>query len=222
MERLSEGVFIRRHTTHHALHEALRSLPIDPISGSLTFSAFDLDMPAHNDPVGQHKYVEECKTKGVMPHTTQEFRFRSDKGLYIPSNPESLATIYSDSEDPTRNATIDGLIRGGKTHRIRIGLKEYYGNEVGFHYLVDALIPRMVEEDYRITSGEFTLSSYHLTGYNWGDYVDASIIFFVDPRGAFMSLNMGHKLTGEQQMALLEWHSRLKEIHEGGQVSMLP
>lgn len=221
--RADQTIFVQRPRAHQTFHEALRTIPTTPVYGSIMFSAFGIDKPRYaKDPEADQRYLEECKDKGVMPHTHQQLRYYERGGLYVPSNAHPLANISVDSPSEIKSAAINGLLIGGKIHQIELGLKEHYGNEAGYRFLVDSFIARMLENDYQISSGELTLSSYHLTGYSEGDYPDWKLKFQTSPRGGEMNLVTGSRLSEIDSANLNGWFSRLREIHEGGQVSILP
>ncbi|PIN93187.1 hypothetical protein COU56_03820 [Candidatus Pacearchaeota archaeon CG10_big_fil_rev_8_21_14_0_10_31_9] len=191
------------------LLEAVRTVPITPKYSEIVLAADGILSPQGKSE-SELKYIAECRDHGVMPFSNLRFEYKYNhdlnKSIFIPNYDGifSPGILGISPKSGSFDEVIQGLIDGGRFHNIHF--------ENGFVKFRDEFLQGLLEKRYEINSGDLTLATYSLTGYNEGEYTDTTIKF-----GGFTSgfkLHIGHELPGGKTEELSSWFGGLYDKYQ--------
>lgn len=189
--------------------EAFKSVPIEPCYSTLVFNADGVKNQDYwNWSTDDKKYLEECDNKGIIPFSFVRFEWDFNEGLFKPRAFLSDSILTNSSPEG-----IKGLIKGGRVHKIM------FTN--GYREAVNDQLPFLLEQNYKINSGDIALSLYHLTGYNQGYYPDTQIIFDLENHRNGLELKMGSNISQEDELKVKSWFNRLYNKYQLKQMTLV-
>ncbi len=164
--------------------KAIKTLPLIPEQISYMYFL------ANGIPRGNER---ECREAGIMPDTILKFRYDTDLSLYTTREP------ISDRKD-----CFEDLTKGGRIHQILFETSLY--GEDNFKDFIQK-VERLREEGYELHRGTLAITTYHLTGYNQGDYPDTKLRFGKKN----LELKEGREISNEDLEKLVTWFNSLKK-----------
>ena len=153
------------------LKRALDTIPVSPECSNLTFLASGVLPVEHFRMITPEaeaervRYIDECRSKGIVPFTTLDFEWNDVREMLTPGNMQRDYWRGNSSE-------VANLFHGGRMHRIRFS--SVRGRQ--FSHLVEAF-NILSMEDYQPVDANLALTTHHETGYNQGDYADMQLMF---------------------------------------------
>ncbi|MCX6774935.1 MAG: hypothetical protein NTY99_02475 [DPANN group archaeon] len=164
---MDQNVKIIRSASSELFLEAIKTLPVVPKDGSITFLANGVYIPDNSSLRKDPKYIAECESKGIIPYSSITIDKYDESGLEFA---QSFNSIFGgDSASKEQKAVfLEGLLKGGRPHDITIELKSEY-RVVNFKNFRTNLLDKLVQNGYQISSAYFTLSSHEETSYREGD-----------------------------------------------------
>lgn len=138
--------------TQEDFRTVVRTLPMIPVYANLCFAADGLAYPRSYKQGEEEAYVAACERSGVLPFTNLKFK-ETPEGFFRPD--DSQADLAKDPQ--TRKKSLQGLIRGGRIHRLSF---ETRSGETFLAFKYE-LFPKLIENQYHITEGEIWLSNFY-------------------------------------------------------------
>jgi hypothetical protein len=199
-------------TSHEAFLEAVNTLPIASPYASIDFEAEGVKIP--EDDANMADYEAECQREGIIPGVEVIFRPKRARTGFIDE-----PVVFTPSEinlirpSKSKSSLIETFAEGGRIYRLSFTFENRIDGLDAFKkdYLDDLL-----RKGYKISKGDFVLSTYHLTGYNQGDYPDTCLDFNNNEgRGPLgIRLKFGHKLNEEDVDKVAKWFEMLKTKYQ--------
>ena len=159
----------------------------------------------------EEKHVSECIQQGVMPFSQLKLNYKSDFKCFIleTSFNENFLGIDRNSTEEIKNASFNGMLKGGKIHSMETLVGDGH-NLLKFEDFKEEFLKKFLEAGYHLSGGDLWLSSYHLTGYNQGNYRESGMSLD-HRRGIELQLAEFPNIDGKQK--LIEWFAQLAEKH---------
>ena len=159
------------------------------------------------------KQLLECSDKGVMPFSTLTFKYDGQNKLFRPQSlfdkfisiPEDLPINVKKSiaSSPLRKGIVNKLVIKTSHHEFEIFQNDFLDVLLGQGYLID--------------SGELSLTTYRLTGYNEGTYTDNELILGRHGLGKNrLELRIGdsNNIASHSLESIESWFSELKQKYQ--------
>lgn len=175
-----------KNTSQELVLEAFRTLPMEPEQSNITLLADGVSIPYRNDSDQVKKaYDETCRERGIIPGSGIVWEIHND--ILRPTQPAI------GSYKPER------VFSGGRINQIRI--------EGGFNFFRDNLLEEAVSNGYKVSWADLALTTYHLTGYNQGDYPDTILQFGagIESLGKGLNLIIGSHIERADADKLRDW-----------------
>lgn len=163
--------------------EAIKTLPFSPVHAEIRLTAFG---------------------EGIIPNSLIKMEYSPPKGFA-----SGYDAFRFTGDSPTN--FVD-LIPGGRIKNIEIEMR-MGGAEEGFNKFRDSLLPVFVNNHYELFSGDLWLDTFHLTGYNQGDYREGGLRFDDGWILKGLELDTG-SMTGENVKKLEGWFNNLAEKYK--------
>ena len=195
-------------TSQELFIEAIRTLPLELRHFEVFMNANGIQSPTSKEE--KENYLYECSKNNVMPFTNIQLLYDNDSKLFKPLEGYSICEMYRNLSDENKKATTQGIIKGGKIHRIKF--EAWIPAQKGFEKFREQVLEEMLQQSYKIDWGDLALTTYHLTGYNQGDYTDTNISFGTGYVHKGMRLKIGHKISEEDERKVIGWFKDL--IHK--------
>jgi len=176
--------------------------------------------------VSQPLFLEAIKTLPVSPEFA-EIRLKAVKGLFqgriVPNWKIKLKYEYNMGfvpssydglhlTDASPKSSID-LIAGGRISDIELEMRIGVAQE-GFKQFRDSLLPALIHNKYDLFWGDLVISTYHLTGYNQGDYRSGGLRFDAGWIHKGLELDLDSEMPEEQRNKLKDWFSQLSKKYK--------
>jgi hypothetical protein len=192
--------------------EALKTIH-PPHLAELEFAAEGIEYPYHYSefPDPQDKkaeqtkiYFSQCVDKGVIPFSRIVL-----EPFY--SNEQKKILFRSDASGfPVPDYAMGFLVKGGRLHRIEVKTTRH----PSFEAFRESVLDTLVKGGYQIMNGTLTLTLYHLTGYNEGDYADTEVTMYSSGSHSGLELKMGSEISDEGEKLLEQWFGGLKAKYD--------
>lgn len=196
----SQGLFVT----------ALRTIPLTPIYAEMIFLADGLDTPSADDEETLKNFLKDCTMKGIVPFSVTKMEMRD--GNIVRS--ESFM-------NPPRNDTPQVFLndaflsrfdrrREQKIH-LEFDQRSRYGS---YDAIKDRYLDQFLARGYGVHHADLWLNSYHLSGYNDGDYAATQVVL-----GNWIShgieLNRSPDDSSFEDLEKLEkWFNSLKQLNK--------
>lgn len=181
--------------------EAIKTFPVDCSNMEFRMYAKTPDFPIKDD--SEERYVSECLENNIIPFSLVEFRYRQDKGLFVPDD----FRIYHDKI----SESIQKLLEGGKFNQVEI--KNYTDSCAAFEEFrkENGLLDLMLSKNYKLSSGDIE-----------GNYGNSNLIFFAKYMGRKrLELVLGYKLADEGREKLVGWFKELEDKYQHKQGKLI-
>jgi len=138
--------------------ESLRTFPIIPYEGKVTFFANRIQEPKwsrenEERQKNDEKYISECLSLNVIPFSSISLEYREDEKLFIPKAYDHNSLILC------RKDSIDALLEGGKIHKINLETSKH--NE-GFKIFRENFLQTLIDKEYVLDNFNLCLTMlYH-------------------------------------------------------------
>jgi len=175
--------------------------------------------------VNQSLFRDVIKTFPVSPEFA-EIRLRAVKGLFrkeiIPNSKVKLEYDPQEGFIPKYDAlhftevstsNSIGLIVGGRIQDIELEMRMGSAHE-GFRQFRDQLLPVLIHNKYDLFLGDLVISTYHLTGYNQGNYRSGGLRFDAGWIHKGLELDIDSEMPEEQKNILETWFNQLSEKYK--------
>ncbi|MBT3404913.1 hypothetical protein HN832_01700 [archaeon] len=187
-----------KNVSNSELVEVVKTLPLTPEYGSVALNLGGLEVPGV---VGNHEeYVEKCLQKGGVPYLTQMFKMRG--GKYELEKEISTGDYSKIEQAELMSHIIGGKIPAGQRFEFSKSSPE------GFVDFKDRFLDILSEKGYEFSYMDISLTTYHLTGLNQGDYPDTTLTFNSIHRK--LKLKEGWKITPQNWGTLKDWFEGLR------------
>lgn len=146
--------------------EALRTIPVTPIHAEMTFLAEGFDTPYTRDEERIEKYMRECTIKGIAPYSVTNIQIQDGK---IVKSESSVEFPSGDQLSALRETAFLSRLERRREQKVRMEFDIYhqYGS---YDAIKNSYLDQILNQGYEVDRAELWLSSYHLSGYNDGDY----------------------------------------------------
>ncbi len=208
MEEL--GTIGTKKVSQELFREAVETIPSHIEYAGLEFTYAGIPRFGYED--DEKKYVSECVQQGVMPFSQLKLNYKSDFKCFIleTSFNENFLGIDRNSTEEIKNASFNGMLKGGKIHSMETLVGDGH-NLLKFEDFKEEFLKKFLEAGYHLSGGDFWLSSYHLTGYNQGNYRESGMLL-EHRKGIELQLEKYPNADGKQR--LVEWFTQLTEKHD--------
>ena len=157
--------------------DILKTVPVEVHLAKISFVAEGIPrVNTLRKEYNEEKYIETCRSKGVMPFSRLKLEYNSIFESIVPETGFNapLIEIYRDSSEQMKKAAFDGFLAGGKVH-----LLEYDPFSIqGFRYdrFRDEYLDKIFNAGYHINDANLWLEVWHGTGYNEGTYRSSGLM----------------------------------------------
>jgi hypothetical protein len=192
--------------------EALRTVEL-PHVAKLEFAADGIERPDQYsefpDLQGEKaeeikSYLSQCNDRGIIPFsklTLEASSFKEQGKIVFGGNANGF---------PVPDYVMGSLVKGGRFHRIEV--KTTYASH--FKAFQESVLDALLKGGYQVMEGTLTLTMYHLTGYNEGDYPDTQVTMYSSGRHNGLELRMGSEISAKGEKLLEDWFSGLKAKYD--------
>lgn len=158
--------------------KAIETLPVPIKFGEVIFNPRGIYRYGGNDrdESARDEYYRRCREGGIIPNSTLTFGTSYEDEQSFCARRDAveieLGNINDDRavKDTKREATLQGLIKGGKFAVIIYNITTF-----AFSNFRQVLLPPTLAQGYEMNSATLVLTSYRLTGYNEGVYSDITL-----------------------------------------------
>ena len=157
--------------------DILKTVPVEVHNARISFVAEGIPrVNTLRKEYNEEKYIEMCRSKGVMPFSRLKLEYNSIFESIVPETGFNapLIEIYRNSSEQMKKAAFDGFLAGGKVH-----LLEYDPfSAQGFRYdrFRDEYLDKIFNAGYHINDANLWLEVWHGTGYNEGTYRSSGLM----------------------------------------------
>ena len=151
--------------------DILKTVPVEVHNARISFVAEGIPrVNTLRKEYNEEKYIEMCRSKGVMPFSRLKLEYNSIFESIVPETGFNapLIEIYRNSSEQMKKAAFDGFLAGGKVH-----LLEYDPfSAQGFRYdrFRDEYLDKIFNAGYHINDANLWLEVWHGGGYNEGTF----------------------------------------------------
>lgn len=188
-----------------ALEELLHSLPLKPLSGTISYVASGIT-PLTPDDQDLTKYLSYCKTNSIIPFSKTDLYFDITNQYFLPSG-ITFDGLYNHNPDVKKSIS-SHVITGGKPHQINI----QFNNNKSAEYttFLNDLIPQL-RQNYSLNHADLWLKASS-GGYDH-QYLDSNLIINNRALKNKIDLNIGDNLLRDQDkhQQLITWFTALQE-----------
>jgi len=188
-----------------ALEEILKSLPIKPVSGTISYVASGIT-PLTPDDQNISKYLHFCQVNHILPFSKTDFHFDLTHKLFLPSR-ITFDGLYNHTPEVKQHIS-EGVISGGKPHQVNIQLNNHKSEE--YSIFLNTILPLFAEK-YNIHHADLWLKTYY--GGPDINYMDSNLIINNQPFKNKIDLHIGHNLSQDQDASakLISWFTNLQQ-----------
>jgi len=186
------------------LRRTIESVPLIPPCGNISFIADGLVMG--NAPAGiteEELYFSDCEKANIIPYSHIRLGYDNNSKSFT-----SKPTYRSEKIIPSKQKSVEGLLKGGRMHIISIDTGDDYLQEEGFKKFKE-FMPMLLGNSYEISNIDFWLTTYSLRGYNEGTYADTVLSYKRELDKKKLSLKIGHRISDENKENVISWFEEL-------------
>lgn len=187
---------------------ALRTIPVTPIHAEMTFLAEGLEAPFTRGQEEIARYMQECTVKGIVPYSVTNIEIRDGK---IFRNESSVEPPTREDSESLKEAAVFSRFNRTREHKVHLNF-HIHAQWGSYDAIRDRYLDQLLNLGYQIGRTELWLSSYHLSGYNDGDYPATKVTIneFTGNEGIKMRLSRDESKV-EDLDSLRSWFRDLKQ-----------
>lgn len=189
--------------------EAVNTIPVHVEYAKIQFTYAGIPRLRYKEE--DEEYISKCIEQGVMPFSQLKLKYRNNLKCFIPETSlhEGLLDIYADSSEKRKNVAFDNVLNGGKIHSIETIIGD---GSIRFEDFREEILKKILGAGYHLSNGDLWLSSYHGSGYNWGDSRASGMIFRPN---IGVELQLANHPNADEKQKLIDWFTKLTEKRGG-------
>ncbi len=194
--------------------EAIRTLPLNPVFGSVYFVADGINETYQEQEIEQ--YLQDCAEKGIIPYSRVKMEYSADNQTFVPhewgdrlgSGFGGFSNKYGQANQKA-HAVCLSTVRGGRINKIAFDIANM--PREAFDALRGTFLDAMLKEKYEINQANIVLSTWHSNAhYAEGDYPDTEICFYNSVgMVSGLELRLGHEISLDDRTEIGIWFNKL-------------
>ncbi len=193
--------------------EAIRTLPLNPVFGSVYFVADGIKETYQEQEIEQ--YLKDCAEKGIIPYSRVKMEYSAENQTFVPHEwGDQLGSgfggvPYKNHDLANREVSLR-TIRGGRINKIAFDIKNCPRD--AFDALRGTFLDVLLKEKYKINQADIVLTTWYSNDcYNKGEYPDTELCFYNNPSGMLsgLELRMGNEISLNDRTEIGIWFNKL-------------